>query len=186
MRSDPTSSADPSPDPDGLGRPPRTAAPLPACSIQTDPRPGSPRPAEDTPRLTGLNVVRPRAGAPRALHIDPAAAPGVDWHPSGGNSRDGAGNDHLNLAIGAQGDSARRRAKEAGGGQQGDRSGRPRSACQTFDLPATGNSVPLQKVTARRSHDARYPPNCWQALRVWPGQGVSLARSVERSRLAGS
>jgi len=64
------------------------------------------------PRLTGLNVVRPRAGALRALHIDPAAAPGVGWHPSGGNSQDGAGNDHLNLAIGhketVQGDGPRR------------------------------------------------------------------------------
>jgi hypothetical protein len=31
--------------------------------------------AEDTPGLTGVNVVRPRAAALRALHVDPAAAP---------------------------------------------------------------------------------------------------------------
>src|SRR5215475_3045720 len=42
-----------------------------------------PRTADDTPGLAGLNVVRPRAGAPRALHVDPRPGTGVDWHLSG-------------------------------------------------------------------------------------------------------
>src|SRR6266568_4726202 len=32
---------------------------------------------------SGLNVVRPRAGALRALHVDPRHGTGVDWHQSG-------------------------------------------------------------------------------------------------------
>src|SRR5215472_16933461 len=34
----------------------------------------APRPAEDTPGLAGVNVVRPRAGALRALTLTPAPA----------------------------------------------------------------------------------------------------------------
>ena len=44
---------------------------------------GIPRPANDTPGLAGLNVVRPRAGALRALHVDPRRGTGVHWHQSG-------------------------------------------------------------------------------------------------------
>ena len=44
----------------------------------------APGPAEATPGLAGLNVVRPRAGALRALHVDPHRGTGVDWHLPGG------------------------------------------------------------------------------------------------------
>ena len=43
----------------------------------------SSRPPEATPRLAGLNVIRPRAGALRALHVDPRRGTGVNWHLPG-------------------------------------------------------------------------------------------------------
>ena len=39
--------------------------------------PISPGPADGIPRFAGLNVVRPRASALRALHVDPAAVPAL-------------------------------------------------------------------------------------------------------------
>ena len=48
----------------------------------SDPMTPAPRPAEPTPGLAGLNVVRPRA--PRCgRHVDPRHGTGVDWHLSG-------------------------------------------------------------------------------------------------------
>jgi hypothetical protein len=57
-----------------------SAAPVadPAPARRDDsPAPQAPRPAEPTPGLAGLNVVRPRAAALRALHADLAAAPAL-------------------------------------------------------------------------------------------------------------
>jgi hypothetical protein len=43
----------------------------------------SSRPPEATPGLAGLNVVRPRADALRALHVDPRRGTSVNWHLPG-------------------------------------------------------------------------------------------------------
>jgi hypothetical protein len=39
--------------------------------------------AETAPGLAGLYVVRPRAGALPALHVEPPRSPGIDWHRPG-------------------------------------------------------------------------------------------------------
>ena len=48
--------------------------PLPVTIAGNNPASLGSRPANGAPGLAGLNVVRPRAGALRALHVDPAAA----------------------------------------------------------------------------------------------------------------
>jgi hypothetical protein len=55
----------------------------PSSARRGDTPPASPRPAEDTPVPAGLNVVRPRASALRALHVDPRRGTDVHWHLSG-------------------------------------------------------------------------------------------------------
>ncbi len=42
-----------------------------------------PGPAGGYAAPCGLNVVRPRAGALRALHVDPRRGTGVNWHLPG-------------------------------------------------------------------------------------------------------
>jgi len=62
----------------------RRRAPFGLPAVTNPPRS---RPPKDTPGLTGINVVRPRAGALRALHVDLARGTGVDWHLSGQPAR---------------------------------------------------------------------------------------------------
>jgi hypothetical protein len=63
--------------------PPRLAAHR--TGIKTTPASSGPasRSAELMPGLAALNVVRPRADALRALHVDPRRGPDVNWHLSG-------------------------------------------------------------------------------------------------------
>jgi hypothetical protein len=105
------------------------------------------RPAEDTPGLTGVNVVRPRAAALWALHVDPRYGIGVDQHQPG--------NHLVVLSTGW------RRAVSCRDGDALDR--RPSSARSPPHTPPRGGRSwlpvqPASRAVPRRRWHPRQPP----------------------------